>query len=237
MFSVLLVIVSLITFVGLTGIYADENDPDVDNEAVENGENGGETGETQPLFQNAAQEQKAHNIVHALSLAAAIAKAEETGDEADIENAETALATESGVTVESIADMRGQGMGWGQIALSLGLHPSVLGAGHSKAGKEPPHIAMRGHNKSEMEEAAARGYQTGHSKGHDLEGKAASGKGLGLAHARGQGEHPGKGLALGHGKAAGSGNAASLSGNHGNGPGHGPGNSNGHGGGNGGGNK
>jgi hypothetical protein len=34
------------------------------------------------------------------------------------------------LTREQIADMRLSGMGWGQIAHKLGVHPSVLGLGH-----------------------------------------------------------------------------------------------------------
>lgn len=50
----------------------------------------------------------------------------------NLETATGALAAVSGVTQEDIEGMRASGMGWGEIAHELGVHPSVLGLGHAK---------------------------------------------------------------------------------------------------------
>jgi hypothetical protein len=42
------------------------------------------------------------------------------------------LAYDSGLTEQEIQNMRASGLGWGQIAQELGIHPSVLGLGHGK---------------------------------------------------------------------------------------------------------
>ena len=49
--------------------------------------------------------------------------------EQNLNDAATALSSISGVSVESINEMRASGMGWGEIAHELGVHPSVLGLG------------------------------------------------------------------------------------------------------------
>ena len=56
-----------------------------------------------------------------------------------------AMAGIAGVSVSDIAGMRGEGMGWGQIAHALGIHPGVLGLGHTKGGKngQGAHLMFR----------------------------------------------------------------------------------------------
>lgn len=51
-----------------------------------------------------------------------------------LDEAKEGLAEVSGASVEDINDMRSDGMGWGDIAHALGIHPSVLGLGHGKKG-------------------------------------------------------------------------------------------------------
>ena len=115
-FLVLFLIISLMTFIGLTSISADENETENNHDIVENGEN--ETDDMEASFQNSAQAQHANNVASRAALnnetvAALIAKAEETGEESDITAAEEALATEIGVLTDEIAAMRGDDMGWG----------------------------------------------------------------------------------------------------------------------------
>lgn len=49
--------------------------------------------------------------------------------EQNLNDATATLSSISGVSVESINEMRASGMGWGEIAHELGVHPSVLGLG------------------------------------------------------------------------------------------------------------
>ncbi|MEA3290185.1 MAG: hypothetical protein U9Q04_08395 [Campylobacterota bacterium] len=48
-----------------------------------------------------------------------------------LDNAIQQLADMTDESVNSINDMRESGMGWGEIAHELGVHPSVLGLGHT----------------------------------------------------------------------------------------------------------
>jgi hypothetical protein len=94
-------------------------------------------------FANPAQQQHAQNLAdawaakHEEEIAKAYAQlteAKETGDPKAIATAEARLA-ELEVSVQDIEAMRSQGMGWGQIAHHLNLHPSVLGNGSQAPGK------------------------------------------------------------------------------------------------------
>ena len=48
------------------------------------------------------------------------------------DDVDTRMAENVGVTAESIEAMREDGMGRGEIAHELGLHPGLLGMGHTK---------------------------------------------------------------------------------------------------------
>ncbi|MBN1254590.1 MAG: hypothetical protein JXA50_04890 [Deltaproteobacteria bacterium] len=215
-----------------------------DEGTTEGGEEGDDTtvDEEEPAFNNPAQAQHAANLAEAAATGpsdelgealenlaeaekaleeaiasgdkAAIEAAQKAYDEAN-EKAEGLAAEETGVTVEDIAAMRAEGMGWGQIAHTLGVHPSVLGLGHK-------------FQETEMEEATARNTKSDSSF---------------VGHGVGQGT--GQGLALGHDKAAdgskggkggGQGGGQGQGGGKGGGQGQGGGQGGGHGGGHGGGN-
>jgi len=85
---------------------------------------------------------------------------------------EEALAEKIGVTNDEIAAMRASGMGWGEIAHELGVHPSLLGLGHTK-GKANRHGVDKEYNAAladdELAEATVRttgrGLALGHGKG------------------------------------------------------------------------
>jgi len=122
-----------------------------DNEEMDDGEG--------PGLSNPVQAEKAERIA-AVSAAkfdkevtdaqskvekaeAALAKAQESGDETAIAKAEEAfseaqegldasLAGVGGVSVDEIAAMRMSRMGLGEICHQLGIHSSVLGRGHDK---------------------------------------------------------------------------------------------------------
>lgn len=88
-------------------------------------------------FSNEAQAQHAKNVAISAALQdprvkEAIAKAKQTGDPEDIAKARALLERMVRAITENIADMRRSDRGWGEIALELGVHPSVLGLGHSK---------------------------------------------------------------------------------------------------------
>ena len=97
-----------------------------------------------------------------------------------LDTATGALATASGVSQADIDGMRASGMGWGEIAHELGVHPSVLGLGKTKA-KEERTRSTKGLDTAETS-----------SKG--------GGKALGLAGKAEKGNTSGKGSNSGNGK-------------------------------------
>lgn len=170
-----------------------QDEPDPGSESSETTDT--EVDDEEPAFSNPAQAQHAANLAEASAsmaeadLAAATQEAEAAQTDLDAANAaeepdpeqiaklEEALATaesnladatenSTGVSSEDIAGMRESGMGWGEIAHELGIHPGTLGLGHKKK-------AMA----NEMTQTTARNMKTGMSKGY---GSAASGKGVGL---------------------------------------------------------
>jgi hypothetical protein len=81
-------------------------------------------------------------------------------------HAEALMAQTCGTTSEQIAAMRNQGMGWGQIARNIGVHPGTLGLGHDA---EPLPS-----DQAEMRQTAARNMETGRSTMHDDRSGAAN---------------------------------------------------------------
>ncbi len=231
-------------------------------------------------YQNPAQAMHASNLAAAVASQAnpevaaasqavhdaetALEEAQASGDQAQIAEAEAALqgaesaladtvAEVTGVAKQQISSMRQSGMGWGQIAHELGVHPGTLGLGH--AGKKgttvdteiPDGQVEAG---TEVQEATAVDLNTGQSKEHGVSnGRSdAASQGLGLGHgasvggaANQGGGHGGSGGGASHGvgnsSSPSSGHGNSGHGNSGHGGGHGNGNSGGNGNGNGGGRK
>lgn len=119
-------------------------------------------------------------------------KAQETLNNARQDYADT-IGELAGVMGEEVQQMRQSGMGWGQIAHELGVHPGSLGLGHSKkkGGLDP----VEGFDdlaygpdadidpQQEILEATKRDKQSGWSKAHGLStsDSKSSGKGLGLS--------------------------------------------------------
>lgn len=192
------------------------------------------TADDTPAFANPAQAQRAENVSSAYygqlskeeqeEVDAALAALEDS-DNTNDEDAITTLSSYWGVRSQDLASMRDDGMGWGQIAHELGVHPSALGLGHTK-GKD----MSSGKGKSgddEMAEAVSRNLQTGWSKEHGFTSVKTSGKGLGLSSDKSQGKAKagaGPGSAGGKGKdgadgGPGSGGKGSAHGNGGSGKG------------------
>ena len=122
----------------------------------------GEAAAAAASLTNAAQVQKAENLAQATAdkAQAEIEKAENNVAAAEknlasvnptdttavkaaeekladaVEALNHALANSTGVSASEISDMRASGMGWGQIAHALGLHPGTLGLGHTKSEKD-----------------------------------------------------------------------------------------------------
>jgi len=99
--------------------------------------------------------------------------------------ADQAIADAASASPEDIAGMREEGMGWGEIAHELGVHPSVLGLGHQK---------MKG-NLNRVTEMAGTGPGLG-------KGKTKRNVQDGVAETPGSANAKGKGKALGLGKAS-----------------------------------
>lgn len=74
------------------------------------------------------------------------------------QHAAALMARAGGVTTAEIAAMRRDGMGWGQIAQSMGIQPGQLGLGHDQ-GAGPS-------NRQEMTQATQRNVRTGRSTQH-----------------------------------------------------------------------
>jgi len=115
----------------------------------------------------------------------ALGAAQTTKD--DAQNAlDKAIGELAGVSEEAIGDMRDSGMGWGQIAHELGVHPGVLGLGHTKRHRENMAIDIAENLPApelEIAEATQRDVKHGWAKGHGMTTSVASSskKGLGLA--------------------------------------------------------
>lgn len=174
-----------------------------------------------------------------------IDKAQEAYDNAKADT-QAAIAEATGASMAEIAGMRGSGMGWGEIAHALGVHPGVLGLGHTRGNTNHALTSFRGSKGkkgalSGVEIATSRSNQTGLAVGHSKGTIGSShGKGLALGHSS-SGQHGnayghGKGLGVGNGLASGPGFGNSSGGQgHGHASGSSGGQGNGHGGGNGGG--
>ncbi len=90
----------------------------------------------------------------------------------------TRLSEISGEYQDDIAQMRDDGYGWGEIAKSYGLHPSVLGNkyGHRKTERHMERNRHTNRKNDAFAEATARDVKTGWGKDH---GVSASGKSKG----------------------------------------------------------
>ena len=97
------------------------------------------------------------------------------------------VAEVTGTTAADIQSMRSRGMGWGDIAHQLGVHPSVLGLGHSKNARnqytetELTRTELEGIEVEELTESTTKNNRAGITKGQ--------GKGV-----RSQIHEPGTGL-------------------------------------------
>jgi hypothetical protein len=165
---------SVATWIGISTIQADENDP---GEYMEDNE---------VNFQNAAQEQHAKNIAIKAALKdpgviEAISNAKESGD---FEAARTQFKETVADIMQQISDKRAEGWGWGNIAKYFDVHPKFLGLGHFKNSAK-----FAGQNYSSQNKD--RGLALGHSK--DKGSAYGVGQGPGNGHGNGGGNGGGHG--------------------------------------------
>ena len=221
----------------------DTDDPGVTGDTDEPGDE-----DMTPSYANPAQAQHAANLAAAVAsqsdentegalsdveqAEADLAEAEKNGNQEDIDAAEEKLAEaqeayadviseKSGVVSAEIVDMRNAGMGWGQIAHELGVHPGLLGLGHTK--KKHGSYAQQGVDTTvgevdmdEVTEATERNTRSGWSKGHGVDlnagvgstGKTRGGSAFGHANKGTKGGISGaSGLSGGKGGGKGGGNS------------------------------
>jgi hypothetical protein len=149
---------SVVSWIGISTLFADEDDP------ADNMEN------TEPSFQNAAQEQHAKNVAIKAALQdpkviEAIENAKKSGD---FEEARALFKETVADNTQQISDMRAEGRGWGEIAKELDVHPKYLGLGHYKhKSKYAAQYQTKHHIKSENKAAKTRSYN-GHNKDRGL---------------------------------------------------------------------
>jgi hypothetical protein len=186
---------SIATWIGISTIFADEDDP-ADN--------------TEASFQNPAQAQHANNVAILAALQDPdVIKAKEDQD-ADLANIIDAKIAE---ITEDISAKRAEDMGWGDIAKFYNVHPKYLGLGHSR------YVSTQLRKQSEIKAATARSYKGNSMKGHGMTDSTLNSKKFGFPQKTlvvGQaynGHNKNRGLALGHSKDNGGG--------HGNGNGGG----------------
>ena len=136
----------------------------------------------------------------------AVEEAKKAYDEAQ-ESADEKLAEFAGVPAEDITSMRRSGMGWGQIAHELGIHPGALGLGHTKNKQYGYQKSkMKGKKLGETDELGAitgRNLKTGWSRGHGTDLSSHSG---GKGHSNGKGKSSDKGKGKDHSTGKGKGN-------------------------------
>jgi len=220
--SILMVGIFIVIGIGISGIWANEDN----------------TGNNIDFsYQNTAQTLHARNVAKQATfqdpaVARALATAKATNDPQDIQDARALFHDTLKDFSQQVFAMRSSGMGWGNIAKHLDVHPSVLGRGHAKFSRKH-HFSYSKHSRkrSAIKAAAAKSDKGKDAKGHHDRGTIS----------KGIGHNQGRGLALGHGKGYAGASLAGHSAGHanghggGHGGGNGNGNSGGHGGGNGGG--
>ncbi len=191
----------VVTWIGISTIQADEDDP------ADNMDN------TELSFQNAAQQQRTKNVAIKAAfedpdVINAISEAKESGD---FEAARVLIKETVELITKDILDMRAEGRGWGDILKELGLHPKYAGLGHFKnKAKYGAYYPVQHHMKSEIKAATARSYKGDSMKGHGMSDSASNGKKFGFSKTKlaGQaysGQNKNRGLALGHSKDKGGG--------------------------------
>ena len=123
--SILMVSIFIVIGIGISGTWA--NEEHTENYLHKN----------HFSYQNKAQALHARNVAKQATfqdpeVAKAIARAKASKDPEDIQDAKELFHDKLQDYSKQISRMRSSGMGWGNIAKQLDVHPSFLGRGHSK---------------------------------------------------------------------------------------------------------
>ena len=192
------VCLSMVAWLGISDLMADEDDPDNNSDEYE------------VRYQNAAQAQRTDNVARQGALQDPL-----VNDLIDQGRYKTARAVYLGkveTISRQISRMRANGMGWGDIVHKINveynyeLHPSVLGLGHSpKSFKESVHHSKHSYKKSKSKMVQkdsdlayadsrlnnqGKGHALGHSK--DKNSNRGGGNGGGNGGSKGGGNGGGK---------------------------------------------
>jgi hypothetical protein len=133
--SIFILCVAVVTGIGLSSIWA----------------------ETDPRFQNDAQTQHAQNI--AIEAAFQDSEVIEAKNNKNYEEMNRLVDDKVADYMEQIAEWRESGMGWGNIAMELGVHPGALGLGHAKKNSNYDAFVAKGYDKDKD-----KGLALGHAK-------------------------------------------------------------------------
>ncbi len=182
------VCISVVAWLGISDLKADENDPDENN-------NGSEV-----IFQNSAQEQKADNVARQAALQDPLVN--ELIEQGEYRHARAVYLGKVETFNDQITEWRADGMGWGWITHQLGVHSSILGRAHTPMTyREYVH-----HHKHSNIKPRSKKAQKHTDLAYATEGYHRKGKGLALGHSknkssnRGGGNGKGKGGGKGNGK-------------------------------------
>ncbi|MBI9080568.1 MAG: helix-turn-helix domain-containing protein, partial [Pseudodesulfovibrio sp.] len=106
-------------------------------------------------------------------------------------SADETLANAASVSVDDIASMRAEDMGWGEIAHELGVHPSTIGLGHKT--REQAKVSSKGVGQERASVASNAGKATGRNVKSGIAstpgvsgGKGSKGVGLSRASSKAQ---------------------------------------------------
>ena len=189
--------ISMIAWLGLSDLRADENDPD------------NYPDEYEVRFQNAAQAQRTDNVARQAALQDPLVI--DLIDQRRYKEARAVYLGNVETYTQQIFDWRASGMGWGDIVHKINmeynyeLHPSVLGLGHSPTSfKETVH-----HSKHSYKKSKSKMVQKDSDLAYANSRQNKQGNGLALGHSkdrnsnRGGGHSGGKGGGNGSGKGGG----------------------------------
>jgi hypothetical protein len=168
---------SVVTWIGLSAIQADETDP---GDYAENSE---------VNFQNAAQRRHAKNIAIKAVLQddAVMEEISDLKENGELEAARARFKEEVRENMCEISRRRGEGEGWGYIAQQYGVHPRYVGLGHFKNNAKFASHDYNGHDYNSSHNST-RGLALGHSKDNKSGSYGvAQGNGRGNGHGNGGG--------------------------------------------------
>jgi len=176
-----LVCLSMVAWLGISDLRADEDGPDNNSDEYE------------VRYQNAAQTQRTDNVARQGALQDPL-----VNDLIDQERYREARAVYLGkveTLTRQIVDWRASGMGWGDIVHKINreyeyeLHPSVLGLGHSpKSFEESVH-----HSKHSYKKSKSKMVQKESDLVYAASPRSNQGKGLSLGHAKNKNSNRGGG--------------------------------------------